>query len=133
MVNTVSFVFHAHQPYRLRPYRVFDIGNNHYYFDEEKNKNILHKVRDKCYLPTNQILLNLLKTVKDFKIAFSITGVLLEQFESYAPEVLESFKQLASTGKVEFLAETYYHSLASLYSFNEFQEQVELHKELIKE
>lgn len=133
MVNTVSLVFHAHQPLRLKNYRVFDIGNNHYYFNKEKNQSIIHKIRDKCYLPANNVLLQLMKKTKHFRIAFSITGVLIEQLEDSAPEVLESFKRLAKTGRLEFLSETYYHSLSSLYSQREFQEQVEQHKELIKE
>ncbi|PLW80126.1 alpha-amylase [Candidatus Woesearchaeota archaeon] len=128
----ICFYFQVHQPYRLRQYSVFDIGNNHNYFDEEKNREICLKVARKCYLPTNLVMLELLKRHPDFKISYSISGVALEQFEEYAPDVLESFKELVKTGRVEILSETYYHSLAYLYSKEEFIEQVEKHKKLVK-
>jgi len=115
-------------------YTVFDIGNHSNYFDDQKNEEIMKKVANKCYLPTNKLLLNLIKKHKDkFKISFSISGVAIEQFEKYAPEVLESFKELSKTGCVEFLSETYYHSLSFMFSKEEFKEQVLLHKEKIKE
>jgi alpha-amylase len=118
----------------MRKYQVFDIGNNHDYFDEYKNKLIAQKVANKCYLPANKVILDLIKNTNGrFKAAYSITGVALEQFERYAPEVIESFKELAKTGSVEFLSETYYHSLSYLYSKEEFKRQVELHKKKIKE
>ncbi|MFH1506172.1 MAG: glycoside hydrolase family 57 protein [archaeon] len=129
----VCFYFQVHQPFRLRHYTVFDIGNKSDYFDEKKNKEIMKKVARKCYLPTNNLMLELIQRHKGkFKIAYSITGVAIEQFEKYAPEVLESFKELAKTGCVEFLSETYYHTLSFLYSKKEFQEQVEMHKKMIK-
>jgi alpha-amylase len=119
---------------RLRKYSVFDIGNNSNYFDEYKNKAIIEKVAKKCYLPTNKILLSLIKKHKGkFKVSFSISGVALEQFEKYAPEVLYSFRELAKTGCVEFLNETYYHSLAFLFDKEEFREQVVMHRQKIKE
>jgi alpha-amylase len=97
----------------------------------------MKKVASKCYLPTNHVMLDLINTYKNsnrqFKISYSITGVALEQFEKYAPEVLESFKKLAATGCVEFLSETYYHSLSYLYSKEEFKAQVEMHRKKIKE
>lgn len=130
----VCFYFQVHQPNRLRKYSYFDIGNHHHYEDDERNRNILVKVANKCYLPTNAILLNALKKYQGkFKIAFSISGVTIEQFKRYCPEVLQSFKALADTGLVEFLNETYYHSLSCLFSEKEFKEQVKLHQKLIKD
>lgn len=112
---SVCFYFQVHQPLRLRHYTAFD--NSHNYFDDYKNYGICRKVANKCYLPTNRLLLELIKQYDGrFRIAYSITGVLLEQLESYAPEVMSTFDALAETGCVEFLAETYYHSLSFLYS-----------------
>ena len=131
---SVCFYFQVHQPFRLKKYSVFDIGNNSDYFDEQKNKEIIHKIAKKCYLPTNNLLLKLIKQFNGkFKVSFSISGVALEQFEKYAPEVLNSFRELAKTGCVEFLNETYYHSLSYLFDKDEFREQVMLHKKKIKE
>jgi alpha-amylase len=130
---SVCFYFQVHQPFRIRKYNIFNIGQNHNYFDEHKNSEVLRKVAHKCYLPTNKIILEIIKrTNGKFRVAYSISGVALDQFEKYAPEVLESFKELAKTGHVEFLDETYYHSLSYLYDKNEFKEQVLLHKKRIK-
>jgi len=126
--------FQVHQPFRLRKYSVFEIGENHDYFDHHKNKAICKKVAGKCYIPANATILELIKRFgKRFKCAYSITGVALDQFEEYSPEVIESFKQLADTGQVEFLSETYHHSLSYLYSKEEFKKQVELHKHKIEQ
>ncbi len=123
---SVCFYFQVHQPMRLRHYTVFDEDER--YFDETKNAAICRKVANKCYLPANRVLLKLIHQHKGrFKIAYSLTGVLLEQLELYAPEVLSTFHALAETGCVEFLAETYYHSLSFLYSRQEFVEQVKKH------
>ncbi len=105
-----------------------------HYFDDFKNAEILRKIAARCYLPTNQLMLDLIEQHSGkFKIAYSISGVLLEQFEQHAPEVLTSFKKLAGTGCVEFLNETYYHSLSFLYSREEFRQQVEMHRRKIKQ
>ncbi len=125
--------FQVHQPYRMKNYSVLDIGQSKEYFDETKNKEIMEKVARKCYIPTNKIILELLNKYPEFKVTYSITGTAIEQFKKYTPEVLESFKELAKTGKVEFLAETYYHSLAAIFSDQEFNEQIELHKKTMKE
>ncbi len=126
--------FHVHQPYRLRKYGFFEVGNHNNYFDDELNKKIVLKVAKKCYLPANKAIYDNIQRHKGkFKVSFSITGTLLEQLEKWAPEVIESFKRLASTGCVEFLSETYYHSLAYIYSKKEFKEQVLMHKKKIKE
>ncbi|MCJ7779103.1 MAG: glycoside hydrolase family 57 protein [Sedimentisphaerales bacterium] len=128
---SVCFYFQVHQPYRLRRYTIFDRDSN--YFDDQKNAEVCRKVANKCYLPTNQLLLDLIKKYQGrFKISFSTTGVLLEQLQLYAPHVLDSFIELAGTGCVEFLAETYYHSLSFLYSQDEFIEQIKIHKQAIQ-
>jgi len=129
----ICFYFQVHQPFRLKKYRIFDISHDENYFDEEKNRQIMIKVAEKCYLPMNKILLELAKQYKGrFKFSFSISGVAIEQMEKYAPHVLESFKELAKTGCCEFISETYYHSLSFLYSKDEFKEQINMHKKLIK-
>jgi alpha-amylase len=128
---SVCFYFQVHQPLRLRHYTVFDNGNC--YFDDYKNAAICSKIANKCYLPANRLLLNLIKKYDGrFRIAYSLTGVLLEQLQQYNPEVLSTFDALAETGCVEFLAETYYHSLSFLYSHDEFLEQVSKHIETIE-
>ncbi|NLE28711.1 MAG: polysaccharide deacetylase family protein [Phycisphaerae bacterium] len=128
---SVCFYFQVHQPYRLRRYSVFDADA--IYFDEYKNAEILRKVSNKCYLPANQVMLDLIRQHNgQFRISYSLTGVVMVQFEQYYPKVLDSFKALADTGCVEFLAETYYHSLSFLYSREEFTEQVNLQRSLIK-
>jgi alpha-amylase len=127
---SVCFYFQVHQPYRLRHYTIFDAGQD--YFDDYKNEQVCRKVAKKCYLPANSLLLELIEKYNGrFKVAFSITGTLIEQLSSYASEVLDSFKRMAETGCVEFLAETYYHSLSFLYSPGEFAEQVQRHIETI--
>jgi len=129
----LCFYFQVHQPVRLRTFRFFDIGSNHHYYDDHANRSIMQKVANKCYLPTNAVLLELIKEYgQQFRIAFSITGTALDQMERYAPEALESFRKLAETGCVEFLAETYAHSLCSLKSRDEFLSQVELHSQKIE-
>ena len=131
-MKTICLFFQIHQPFRHRRYRFFDIGNDHYYYDDYTNESIMRKIAQKSYLPTNKILLKLASSLKDkFKVSFSISGLALEQFELYAPEVIESFQKLAKTGCVEFLSETYSHSLASLKDKTIFEEQVKLHDRII--
>jgi alpha-amylase len=132
-MSSVCFYFQVHQPFRLRKFTFFDRGENTSYFDEEKNGFIMRKVAHKCYLPTNYLLLKLIERYGDaFKISFSVTGVALEQMQRYSPETLESFQRLASTGKVEFLAETYYHSLAAVYDPIDFNIQVDQQLKILK-
>ena len=132
-MKAICLYFQVHQPFRYRRYRFFDIGNDHYYYDDYANETILRKVAEHCYLPANKLMLELIKKHKGkFKVAFSITGTALEQFELYAPEVLESFQELAKTGQVEFLAETYSHSLVALKSKELFKEQVDKHSDAMK-
>ena len=131
---SICFYFHVHQPHRLGKYSVLDFGEHTNYFDEEKNEEIMKKVTKKCYLPTNKLLLEQIKKHKGkFKISFSITGTVIEQMEKYAPEALESFQELVKTGCVDIVAETYHHSLAYIFSKEEFKEQLEQHRKKIKE
>jgi len=131
-VASVCLYLHAHQPFRIRRFSVFDIGAGQSYFDEGKNRDYLSRIARKSYLPTNNILLQLIKETKGkFKVSFSISGALLEQLERHFPEVIRSFQALVNTGNVELLSETYYHSLAYLYSKEEFMRQVYFqHKKL---
>src|SRR4030043_4621 len=128
------FYFQVHQPFRLKRYRFFDLGHDHYYYDDFSNESIMRKVAENCYLPANEVILDLIiKNKGKFKVAFSLTGLVINQFRLYAPEVLDSFKKLAETGMVEFLAETESHSLASIKTRSEFEHQVTAHKVMIKE
>ena len=132
-MKTVCLYFQVHQPWRLKVYRFFNIGKDHNYLDDFTNRSIMQKVARQCYLPMNALLLKLIKENKGaFRCSFSITGSAVEQFRAYAPEVLDSFRALAETGCVEFLAETYSHSLAVLSSKEDFVEQVKLHTAMIK-
>lgn len=134
---SVCFYFQVHQPWRIKRYRIFDIGHDHDYFNHDgfdnlNNRKILEKVARNCYLPANEIFLDLLKRFPEFKISYSISGVALEQFEKFCPELISSFRNLVATGRVELLSETYYHSLSYLYSKEEFKQQVYLHQDKIK-
>ena len=133
MKKSLCLYFQVHQPARLRLYRFFDIGKDSHYYDDFANRTILRRVAQKCYLPMNALLLEQINENKgQLKVAFSISGTVLEQFDRYAPEVIESFRKLAATGCVEFLSETYYHSLAALASESEFKHQVLKHKAAIE-
>lgn len=133
MNKSICFYFQVHQPDRLRLYRFFDIGKEPYYYDDFANKTILRRVADRCYIPANNLIMELIERYNGaFKVAYSISGVALEQFEKYAPDVLDSFRRLADTGCVEFLSETSAHSLASLISEDEFVAQIEEHDKLIE-
>jgi alpha-amylase len=134
MKKSICLYFQVHQPTRLRLYRFFDIGRDSHYYDDFTDRTILQRIARRCYLPMNKLLLDLIEKHKgDFKVTFSITGSALEQFDRYEPEVIDSFRKLADTGCVEFLAETYYHSLASLASASEFKHQVEKHSKAIED
>lgn len=138
MTKGITFYLHVHQPYRVRPYSVFDIGSRHDYFDQYddsdlNNEKIFHRVADKSYRPMTALLQTLLDRHPDFKVSLSISGIFIDQAESWAPDVLESFKRLVATGRVEILSETYNHSLAFFYSRYEFDAQVDLHRQRIKQ
>ena len=131
-MKTICFYFQIHQPFRLKRYRFFDIGSDHYYYDDFFNEDIIRRIANRTLLPANAMLLDLIKENKGkFKVAFSISGIVLEQLEIYVPEAIEGFKELAKTGNVEFLAETYNHSLASLNDPEEFKNQVKAHSDKI--
>lgn len=133
-MRTLCLYFQVHQPFRFRRYRFFDIGNEHYYYDDYLNESILRRVAERCYLPANRVILELLKKYDGkFRISYSISGVALDQFELYAPEVIDSFRELAATGYVEFLSETYAHSLVALKDREEFEKQVTEHRQRIKD
>jgi alpha-amylase len=132
--KAICLFFEVHQPFRLKRYRFFDLGKDHYYYDDFTNESIMRKVADKCYLPANNLIMDLITRHKGkFKVAFSLSGIAIDQFRLYAPEVLDSFRKLAATGFVEFLAETDAHSLSSLKDRKEFTRQVNNHKDLLKE
>lgn len=131
---SICLYFQVHQPNRLKPYTFFDLGNDHFYENDWMNGDVVNRVADKCYMPANRLMLKLINQYPGkFKIAFSLSGTVIEQFEHHRPDVLESFAELAKTGQVEFLAETYYHSLSFFYSKDEFNRQVKLHKQKIWE
>jgi len=133
-MKTICLNFQIHQPFRYRKYRFFDIGNDSYYYDDYANETIMRKIADNCYLPANHILLKQIKKSKGkFKVSFSISGVALDQFRLYAPEVIDSFKELAATGAIEFLSGTYANSLVSMVDEELFTKQVKAHDDLIEE
>jgi alpha-amylase len=138
MTKAISLYLHVHQPFRIKPYSVFDIGEQHDYFDVKddsklNNEKIFHKVADKSYRPTTALLQTLLDRHPEFKLSLSITGDFIEQAEAWAPDVLDSFRRLVETGRVEIVAETYYHSMAFFYNRQEFEAQVAQHRKKIHE
>lgn len=132
-MRSICLFFQVHQPVRLRKFTFFDIGNVDYYYDDHKNETILRQVAESCYLPANRIILDLINKYQGrFKVAFSISGTAIDQFTIYAPDVIESFRELAATGCVEFLAQTYSHSLAILKDKDNFIDQVDAHAAVIE-
>lgn len=134
----VVLYLHVHQPWRVRPYSIFDVASRHDYFSnsptpEQDNELIFHKVSRKSYMRMNALLEQLLAHYPDFRLSLSITGTFIEQAERFDPGVLESFRRLVATGRVEIVAETYYHSLAFFYDRTEFEHQVELHRQKIRD
>ena len=129
---SVVFYFQVHQPFRLRRYTIFDSDPS--YFDEYRNEQICLKVAHKCYLPANRVMLDLIRQHEGrFRISYSLTGTVIEQFRRWCPEVMDTFHALADTGAVEFISETYYHSLAFLYNRQEFVEQTRIHSQLMQD
>ena len=135
---SVCIYFEVHQPMRLNRFSVFNIGKHNEpfstYFNQRQNQEIFEKVTRKCYLPTNRLLLDLIRQFDGkFRISFSLTGTFVKYCEQFMPEVLDSFKELYRTGAVDFIEETYYHSLSSLFDeLDEFEEQVKMHRQMIK-
>jgi len=137
-MRSIVLYLHVHQPYRLRHYTIYDSGLDHSYFNanddsDKNNAKLINKVAEKSYIPTNKKLIELLNRYPEFKLSLSITGTVLTQMEQWAPEALQSFCDLVSTGRVEILGETYHHSLAFFYSRSEFEAQVEMHKNKIEQ
>ncbi len=131
-MKSICFFFQLHQALQLKRYRFFEIGNDHYYYNDFADEDAIRYLADNCYLPANRTLLEMIHSSNGkFKVAFAISGVMLEQLEQYAPEVIDSFKELAQTGAVEFLGETYAHGLSSIYDENEFKAQVQEHSDRI--
>ena len=128
----LNLYFQIHQPRRLRNFHFLDIGNGEDNFDDKLNKKIIQKIATQSYLPANHLLLKLIRLYPELRITFSVSGLALEQIERYCPDVLESFRMLAASGSVEFLAETYYHSLCFLIDHNEFIYQVDKHSESVE-
>ncbi|EQA36026.1 glycoside hydrolase, family 57 [Leptospira inadai serovar Lyme str. 10] len=132
-MTSICFYFEVHQPFRLRKFLPSDIGTSIGYFDDAKNREIIRKVGDRCYIPTVDRLLRLRnKFGNEFKVSFSLTGTVIEQLKEWYPEVLDKIKKLVASGGAEILSETYYHSLASLYSEREFYRQIEEHDRLMR-
>jgi alpha-amylase len=136
-MKSICFYFQVHQPYRVKKYRVFDIGNDPEYFNDRSqtdlnNRRIVEKVARKSYIPTTTLLLDMLRKHPQLRISYSFSGIVLEQLERYAPEALDLFKKVVDTGQVEILGETYYHSLSFFYSRAEFERQVAQHRDLIR-
>lgn len=137
--RTIVLYLHAHQPYRVRHYSIFDIGANHLYFNDSRegadtnNRFIIEKIAEKSYRPMNALFEELLNRHTGFNLNLSITGILIEQLEQWAPDVLDSFKRLVATGRVEIIGETYHHSLAFFYNRAEFEAQVQRHQQKIEE
>jgi alpha-amylase len=133
-MKNICLYFQLHQPYALKRYRFFEIGNDHYYYDDFQTEENIRLLVEQSYLPANKTILDIIHhSNKAFRCAFSISGCTLEQLEQYAPEVIDSFRELAATGCVEFLTEPYAHSLASVFNELEFERQVQLHAKKIEE
>ena len=132
-MRNICFYFEIHLPLRLKRYRFFEIGQDHYYYDDFQNEERIRYLVDHSYLPANRTIAEMIRSSNGkFKCAFSISGIALEQLEQHAPEVIDSFKELAKTGSVEFLAEPYAHSLSSVFDANEFEHQVKMHANKIE-
>lgn len=136
--RSIVLYMHVHQPYRVRQYSVFDTAVNHNYFDghddrDQDNQLIMEKVAQKSYRPMNALLEKLLAQHPEFSLSLSISGTFIEQAEAWAPDVIDSFKRLVDTGRVEIVAETYHHSLAFFYSLPEFERQVAMHRDKVKQ
>jgi len=135
---SICFYFEVHQPFRLNHFSVFNIGNtkdvHSTYFNKQLNQKIFEKVANKCYLPTNNLLLDLIRQNDGkFRISYSLTGTFIEYCENYLPELLDSFKELFKTGAVDLIDETYFHSLSGLYDeLDEFEDQVKMHRQMIR-
>ncbi len=133
-MKTVCLLFEIHQPFRLKKYRFYDIGADHYYYDDYANEEILKRLAYQSYIPAAKMLLEMIEASdKKFKVALSISGVAMEQFEMYCPEFLDCVRELVATGCCELCCETYSHSLSSLVDPEDFHYQIELQKKIIND
>ena len=131
-MRAICLYLHLHQPVRYREYSIFDVGNNSNYFKDafsgrQSNERIFKKVAAKSYHPMLDLLEKNLRTHRDFKVSFSITGTWLEQAEKWDYALIEQIRRMVATGKVEIVGETFYHSLAFFYDREEFENQVNAH------
>ena len=136
-MKSVCFYFHVHQPYRIKKYRIYDVGHDAEYFNDRtagklNNKAAMEEMSRKVYVPATTLILRLLQTHPEMRVAYSFSGVALEQMERYAPEALDLFKKVIATERAEILSETYYHSLSFFYAPSEFERQVTKHREIIQ-
>lgn len=136
-MKSVCFYFHVHQPYRVKKYRIYDVGYDPEYFNDRSvgmlnNKAAMEDMARRVYIPATKLIIRLLKMYPQMRVAYSFSGVTLEQMERYAPEALELFKQVIATEQAEILGETYYHSLSFFFSPAEFERQVVKHREIIQ-
>lgn len=132
-MKSIALYLKIHQPFRLKRYRFFDIGNDHYYYDDFANDEIISRLAEQSYIPMVQTLLEMVKEYKNsFKVSLSISGTAIEQLQLYVPEFVEMLKTLADTGCLEILSGTYSHSLTSLEDPEEFRRDVKKHDALIK-
>lgn len=133
-MKSICFYFQIHQPFRLKRYRFFDIGNDHYYYDNFANEDIITRIAYRSYIPAADTLLKMIRDSGGaFKCAISVTGLALEQLEQYVPEFIDRMQALVATGSVEILGETYSHSLASLIDPEEFALQCKEHDDKIEQ
>jgi len=129
----ICLFFYVHQPFRLKTYRFFNIGHDHYYYDDQINRNIIKNTALDCYLPANELLMTIMKKhPEDFNVSFGISGTALEQLKKYTPKVIDSFRQLYQTENVEFVAESYSNSLAMFTNQPEYKKQIEEHSKSLK-
>ncbi|HDR53722.1 MAG TPA: alpha-amylase [archaeon] len=126
-MTNLAFCAVLHQPLRIRRYSFLEIGDHRSYFNDALNRRLFERISRKSYLPTLGMLKDLAEDYKDFKINISFTGTFLEQAEMFEPKVIQAIKDLNDTGKLEIIAETYYHSLAFFVSESEFHDQIKLH------
>ena len=132
-MRNICFYFQIHLPYRLKRYRFIEIGQDHYYYDDFQIEERIKAYVEQSLLPANRTIAEMIRSSNGkFRCAFTISGVTLDQLEHYAPEVIDSFKDLAKTGCVEFMAEPYAHSLSSVFDATEFERQLKLHADKIE-
>ena len=136
-MRAICLYLHIHQPVRYRQYSIFDVGNNHNYYQDnyngrQSNERIFKKVAKKSYHPMLDLIEKNMQKYPSFKVSFSITGTWLEQAEAWDPDLIAQIKRLVESGQAEIVDETYYHSLAFFHNRDEFNEQVKMHRDKIK-